>query len=351
MLYLFPFCNFRPPSRRLFTFSSLLPSATILPPSSNSNHVNRSLGRVLCSPFNSLCCNPSPSVESSFPRSVTLMRSPHKCSTLIPATAIHTGVQSPHSPQPSIETRRRLLSLLLTSLTPTSPSAPPLEKEQLDPTLSLIKLFGRAPAGSEELSREKALQTLLAYSGLARCGKLLRRPGGVGGFRSEQQRRRRGRSEDRPTGIVELVSSEDEEDLDEDEDSELNVTTPMPTRLNANSSDPLTHSESEALRTLCNVLMLHPSSRVAFPSALSNQDVRGLVRLVAVPGAGFLAGRLLFLLTSQQSEWVRELAEGSELVERMEEVRRFFSASFPVVFRRLKQKPLLLGITSTPVII
>lgn len=139
-----------------------------------------------------------------------------------------------------------------------------------------MKLLGRSPAGSEELGRERGLKTLLTYAGLSRiahgsAGKLL------------------------------------------------------------SSKDPLVPSESEALRCLCNTLMLHPSARELFPELVLEDSswVEGMVRLLGVDGAGFLAGRLLFLLTSKQGEVIRNLAETGVVVETLKEVRQYHN-SMPV---------------------
>lgn len=71
--------------------------------------------------------------------------------------------------------------------------------------------------------------------------------------------------------------------------------------------------------------MLHPSARELFPVlVLEDQSwVEGMVRLLGVDGAGFLAGRLLFLLTSKQGEVIRNLAETGAVVETLKEVRQY----------------------------
>lgn len=88
------------------------------------------------------------------------------------------------------------------------------------------------------------------------------------------------------------------------------------------AADPLTAQESEALRTLCNVTQLHPSGRALFPSLLQAEEgaVTGLVRLLNAEGAGFLAGRLLFLATSQASSLTGDLVEGVEVIAGLEQV-------------------------------
>lgn len=202
------------------------------------------------------------------------------------------------------ETRRRLLSLLLASLSPSSSSphsttlTPSSPASLLEPTLSLIKLLGRSPAGSEELGRERGLSILLAYGGLSRVATSL----------PPRVRRQRRRAPQVGLGIVELDSDDDGEEEDE--------------ALVEPERDPLTPAEAEALKCLCNTLTLHPSARDLFPHVVLEDRtwVQGMVRLLAVQGAAFLAGRLLFLLTSKPGEMVTELTEQGEVIGALEEV-------------------------------
>lgn len=186
-------------------------------------------------------------------------------------------------PQLQPETRRKLLSLLLAcfasdAVAPLSPSSP---VAFLSTVLSLIKFVGRSAAGSEELGREPALQTLLEMGGLRRAASL-------------------------PQAA-----------WDEDED-ELEL-----------ERDPLLPHESEALRCLCNTLTLHPAARDFFPLVLVRDRawLEGIVRLLDVEGAGFLAGRLLFLLTSKQGDLIIDLVEQGNLVRTLIDVSRAPSAS------------------------
>ncbi|KAK4705707.1 hypothetical protein P7C70_g501, partial [Phenoliferia sp. Uapishka_3] len=222
--------------------------------------------------------------------------SAEKVSVVLPAMlqVLQLGGQ-----EPPPETRRKLLSHLLASLSLSSgpsssiptfnPSSPPAV---LLPTIALIKLLGRSPAGSEELAREPGLKTLLAYGGLSRVATTL------------PPRRRQ--KPNQGLGITEIDSD------DEDEDS----VTPA-----EDEKDPLSLSESEALRCLCNTLTLHPAARERFPITVTeNQDwVRGMVRLLSVTGAAFLAGRLLFLLTSKPGELVTDLTERGDVVESLQD--------------------------------
>lgn len=187
------------------------------------------------------------------------------------------------------ELRRKLLSTLISSLPPSPLSLTSTTTSTVIlTTFSLIKLFGRSAAGSEELGREKALTVFLNYGGLDRIGS-----------RKVQEEildikaaMHRGRQEDEDEDCVQI------------------------------EPDPLLPYESEALRCLCNTLTLHPSSRTVFPALLIQQKswLDGLVKLLAVQGAGFLAGRLLFLLTSTQGDLVVELTEKGDLVRVMTEV-------------------------------
>lgn len=188
--------------------------------------------------------------------------------------------------EPTIETRRILISELIISLSQASNSS---TSTQLDltsspslllPTLSILKHLGRNPAGSEELSRDKGIKVLLAYSGLSRVSS-------------------------RPTLSTTSTSSS--------------------TRIT--ESDPLLPYESESLRCLCNSLMLHPSARELFPELVLEEPswVKGMISLLGVDGAGFLAGRILFLLTSTQGDSIVTMSEEGEVVKALAEVRLVFS--------------------------
>ena len=210
--------------------------------------------------------------------------------------------------EPPAETRRRLLSCLLASLSAasSSPSAltPSSPVSALLPTLSLIKHLGRSPAGSEELGRERGLSLLIAYGGLARAATTLPpapTPNSRAAYRASKG-----------LGITEIDSDDDDDDDDDDE------------RPEPDEPDPLSLAESEALRCLCNTLTLHPSARELFPAVVleDRTALQGMVRLLAVQGAGFLAGRLLFLLTSKPGEMVTDLTEKGDVVDALSEVRR-----------------------------
>lgn len=69
--------------------------------------------------------------------------------------------------------------------------------------------------------------------------------------------------------------------------------------------------------------MLHPSARDLFPVLVMEDKswVAGIVRLLPVEGAGFLGGRLLFLLTSKPGDIIPELAEKGDVVAALVEVR------------------------------
>ncbi|KAI5474584.1 guanine nucleotide exchange factor, Ric8 [Pseudohyphozyma bogoriensis] len=214
--------------------------------------------------------------------------------------------------EPSHDVRRRLLVALLSSLSPSStstssqtltPTSPP---STLYPILALIKLLGRSAAGSEELARERGLTILLTYGGLASASKL------------PVKRTKARRDRDEGLGITELGD-------DEDPAVEEDPLTPMP---RSEERDPLAPSEAEALRSLCNVLMLHPAAREAFPAVLMEDRtwLHGMVRLLNVPGAGFLAGRLLFLLTTMPSDLVAELVEKTDAVDLLEEYANLYLA-------------------------
>lgn len=177
------------------------------------------------------------------------------------------------------ELRRKLLNQLLqTPLTNESPIS------FLTTYFSLIKFLGRSPAGSEELGRETVLRLLLDFGGLERAA-----------------------------GFPDRIEREDDYLLEEV----------------ATEEDPLDDYESESLRCLCNTLTLHPASREIFPAILLEKRawLDGLVRLVDVQGAGFLAGRLLFLLTSKPGAVVVELVESTNVIPAMANVSSSFSHS------------------------
>ncbi|GAA6017215.1 hypothetical protein JCM11491_001855 [Sporobolomyces phaffii] len=184
------------------------------------------------------------------------------------------------------EQRRKLLSSLLSS----APS--PAEPLASDPNYllllaSTLKFIGRNPAGTEELARENGLKTLLNLGGLKRLADLPRK-------------------EQDPVGPGER---------DDENDSEAEAARAF----ERSEEDPLRPSEAEALRCLCNVLMLHPSARDVFPNVVLSDDKRvalkGLVRVLGCDGAGFLAGRLLFMLTSKPSEAVAELVLEENVID------------------------------------
>ncbi|GAA5952879.1 hypothetical protein JCM3765_002995 [Sporobolomyces pararoseus] len=179
--------------------------------------------------------------------------------------------------EPSIEQRRKLLATLLPSASTLSESLS-TDSNYLLLLASTLKFLGRNPAGSEELARENGIKTLLELGGLKRLAEIPRR--------------------ERPVGSVE-----------EEEDDDVEATAIK--AFERKEEDPLRPHEAEALRCLCNVLMLHPSAREVFPNVILSDDqrtaMRGMVRILGCEGAGFLGGRLLFMLTSKPSEAVAEL--------------------------------------------
>lgn len=197
------------------------------------------------------------------------------------------------------ETRRRLVEVLLATVPEIQPAATTaLDHPLVPPTCVLLKLLGRSPAGTEQLARPDGLRLLLRLGGLERVAEL-----------------------------PELDSSapqaaEGGSDLDTDDEEEEAFLAKE--ALAEAEDDPLTASESEALRCLANTLTLHPAARDAFPDVvLADQRrgaLRGLVRLLLCKRAGFLSGRLLFLLTSKPSEVVAELAHGGECIDALHKV-------------------------------
>lgn len=191
------------------------------------------------------------------------------------------------SVQPELqpELRRKLLSHLLVTLSTLSDSRSdsPAEIQFLSTLLSLVKFLGRSAAGSEALAREDGLRILLQHGGLARTNQL-----------------------------APLERNDDDSESNDHPAVEAGV-------------DPLASYESEALRCLCNTLTLHRGSRDVFAVVLSENTkwIGGIVRLLELQGAGFLAGRLLFLLTSKMSELVIRLGDEGVVVKSIAAVSRF----------------------------
>lgn len=189
--------------------------------------------------------------------------------------------------EPSIEQRRKLLASLISAASSISDSSS-FSSNYLLVLASTIKFLGRSPAGSEELARENGIKTLLDLGVVKRLAELPRRTG---------------------TGL------EDQDD-DADEAAER--------AFKRREADPLRPHEAEALRCLCNVLMLHPSARDVFPNVVLADDKRtamkGMLRILGCEGAGFLGGRLLFMLASKPSEAIVELVLDEDVVEILHEV-------------------------------
>ncbi|GAA5890693.1 hypothetical protein JCM8208_004964 [Rhodotorula glutinis] len=233
--------------------------------------------------------SPPPSLEAALKLSPEQLGSAQGSSTV--AQIVQTLSQGF---DPSPEQRRKLVSAILTAASfALDHSAPPPHLLHL---CTLLKLVGRSPAGTEELTRANGLTTLLRLGGLARAADLP------------------------PSSEVATPSSNSDDGQDDDADDAARATR----ALSSLEEDPLSPSEQEALRCLANTLTLHPSARELFPDVLlaeadQRASVRGLVRLLSCKGAGFLAGRLLFLLTSRPSELVGELALEGECVVAMQQ--------------------------------
>lgn len=165
------------------------------------------------------------------------------------------------------------------------------------PTCVLLKLLGRSPAGTEQLARTDGLAALLRLGGLERTAEL-----------------------PQPEPNPDDVAQDDDE-----EDADLAKRHLAAAALASLEDDPLAAHEAEAFRCLANTLALHPSARDLFPDVvLADHDrtaLRGLVRLLACKKAGFLAGRVLFLLTSKPSDVIAELALGGNCIDAMQKVR------------------------------
>lgn len=184
-------------------------------------------------------------------------------------------------------------------------TAPP--SEPLVPlTYALLKLLGRNPAGTEELARPDGLKTLLHLGGLERVAAIPKT------------------SSADPT--TKGTTGDSHEDVDEEIDDADAASAKCAERVLADArDDPLAPHESEALRCLANTLTLHPPARDIFPEVVLADErrgtLRGLVSLLTCKRAGFLAGRILFLLTSKPSDAIAELVLGGDCIESLRKVR------------------------------
>ncbi|SCV69968.1 BQ2448_1362 [Microbotryum intermedium] len=252
--------------------------------------------------------------------------------------------------EPVPEIRRRLLAAILSSLQASFllTSSPTI----LTPIASILKLLGRSAAGSEELGRAQALGLLVQLGGLERVGRL------------PVPTSRRNSNVLPTTFNVQDVGSSGLTGEEEPEDGDYLQ----------GQSDPLFPYECEALRCLCNTLMLHPSSRDSFLDWLRNDPnrkaVRGLLRLLDCDTAGFLSGRVLFLITSKPNPLIVELTENHETIEKMRKVssvhlflgtkprqmtcgKSFIDSACSIQFadrylRRLRDPELALSLTTGP---
>ncbi|GAA6042873.1 hypothetical protein JCM8097_007203 [Rhodosporidiobolus ruineniae] len=199
---------------------------------------------------------------------------------------------------PVPEHRRKLIAALLETATALTADSSP--SPLLGPLATTLKLLGRSPAGSEQLARQDGLKTLVKLGGLERLADI-----------------------PRPT------AAGDDAEEEEDDDDEARKAEKA---LASAEKDPLQPYEAEALRCLCNTLTLHPSARDIFPDVLLADDKRaalkGMVRILDTSGAGFLGGRLLFLVTSKASEVISELAVAGECVEVMQQFAKRYLAVY-----------------------
>ncbi|KWU44498.1 hypothetical protein RHOSPDRAFT_29266 [Rhodotorula sp. JG-1b] len=204
------------------------------------------------------------------------------------------------------ETRRRLVEAVLATVLEIQPAATTASNHPLvPPTCALLKLLGRNPAGTEQLARPDGLRLLLRLGGLERIAE---------------------------------IPEDDNLDPDDDEENWDSLATDT---LAEAKDDPLSASESEALRCLANTLTLHPSARDVFPEVVLADErrvaLRGLVRLLTCKRAAFLSGRILFLLTSKPSEVIAELAHGGECIDALQT----FSEQFLTIYKSPLHRALL----------
>ncbi|BGP25277.1 guanine nucleotide exchange factor, Ric8 [Rhodotorula toruloides] len=245
--------------------------------------------------------SPAPPALADFLKLSQDERSRPECSLKL--IGLLQALSQGYDPKP--EERRKLVGTLL-PLASIVLDQPDYTQNPLSiPLCSILKFVGRSPAGTEELARKDGLRLLVRLGGLNRAAALPR---------SES-------------------ADVEEDDSDEDEQAKR--------ALEAAENDRLTPAESEALRCLANVLTLHPSARDVFPDIFfedgERKALKGLVRILACHGAGFLGGRLLFLLTSKASEAVTELVLDGACVETMQQ----FAARYLTIYRSEKHRPSL----------
>ncbi|GAA5867311.1 hypothetical protein JCM3774_003541 [Rhodotorula dairenensis] len=210
----------------------------------------------------------------------------------------------------------RLVDAVLATVPEIQPEATTASNHPLvPPTCVLLKLLGRNPAGTEQLARPDGLRSLLRLGGLERVAEL---PEAEPVVQQAEE------------GVSEPGTDEEEEEAFLAKEALADA-----------EDDPLSASESEALRCLANTLTLHPSARDVFPDVvLADQRrgaLRGLVRLLLCKRAGFLGGRLLFLLTSKPSEVIVELAHGGDCIDALQK----FAARFLAIHKSPVHRALL----------
>lgn len=219
------------------------------------------------------------------------------------------------------EMRRRLVEAVLATVPDIQPEATTASDHPLvPPTCALLKLLGRSPAGTEQLARPDGLRLLLRLGGLERVAET---------------------SDLEPAVSKDAKSPARDDVLDpDDEEDWASLATAA---LAEAKDDPLSASESEALRCLANTLTLHPSARDVFPEGILADErraaLRGLVRLLTCKRAGFLAGRILFLLTSKPSEVIAELAHGGECIDALQT----FAEQFLTIYKSPLHRGLLVA--------
>ncbi|KAM0789558.1 hypothetical protein ACM66B_000369 [Microbotryomycetes sp. NB124-2] len=195
--------------------------------------------------------------------------------------------------QPSVDERRAIISTALKALGHANdePSLVPL----------LLKLLGRDPNGSEELATPDSLRLLAARGGLLRLG--------------ETSLDENNELRTTPSAFLLPPATEDdnEDDIRERRDNGIQ---------GLDECNLLPH-ELESLRCLCNALMLHPQAREAFPDVLDDEQghkcLRGMSNTLRSREAGFLGGRLLFLLTSTPSKLVPVIISDAITIDSMRE--------------------------------
>ncbi|KAK4054371.1 hypothetical protein OIO90_003604 [Microbotryomycetes sp. JL221] len=193
--------------------------------------------------------------------------------------------------QPDVESRRKLIQAILAAV------ACSQDKAALGLLSTTLKVLGRDSNGSEQLGTKQSLRLLATKGGLLRLGNEIVHTSYC------------------TATLLPPATPDDNED--EEQERIANSVAGLEQRTL------LEPYEAEFLRCLCNALMLHPQARQDWPEVLDDDIgrtcIKGMSRTLKSREAGFLGGRLLFLLTSQPSRLVSTLISDGVTVPSMQD--------------------------------